>query len=136
MKALFDPLVLRRVELATSEQIFAHGRKVQDYESRLDLLVTAMRKFIEPYHRRLYEERLLALPKEAQLAIRKPEKERTAGEQKIYDDYYPILRIDPPKIKAVMKPEEIKQYDEYLKQINALKPPDPLPVFWTVTEDA
>ena len=136
MKALFDPLVLRRVELATPAQIFAQGRKVQEHESRLDLLVTTLRKFIEPYHSRLYEERLLALPKEAQSAIRKPERERTAGEQKVYDDYYPILRIDPPKIKALMKPDEIRQYDEYLKQINALPALDPLPGFWTVTEDA
>ena len=136
MKALFDPLVLRRVDLATPEQIFAQGRQVREHESRLNLLVTAMRQFIEPYHSRLYEERLLAFPKEAQAAIRKPERERTAGEQKIYEDYYPILRIDPPKIKAAMNPEEIKRYDEYLQRINALKPPDPLPVFWTVAEDA
>src|SRR5207247_8671066 len=94
-----------------------------------------MRRFREPYHSRLYEERLLMFPKEAQAAIRKPEKERTAQEQKTYDDYYPILRVDPPKIKAVMSPEEVKQYDEYLKQIDELKAPQPLPVFWTVVED-
>ena len=136
MKALFDPLVLRRVELATPEQIFAQGRKVQEHGARLDLLVTALRTFIEPYHSRLYEERLLSLPQESQAAIRKPEKERTAAEQKIYDDYYPILRIDPPKIKASMKPEEIKRYDAYLDQIQALPPPEALPGFWMVAEDA
>ncbi|MCI0534501.1 MAG: DUF1549 and DUF1553 domain-containing protein [Verrucomicrobiales bacterium] len=136
MKALFDPLVLRQIDLATPDQIFAQGRKVRDYEFRLDQLVTAMRKFIEPYHSRLYEERLSMFPKDVQAAIRKPEKDRTAPEQKIYDDYYPILRIDPPKIKEVMKPEEVKQYDEYLKQIDGLKPPEALPVFWTVAEDA
>ena len=136
MKALLDPLVLRPVELATAEQLFTQGRAVEEYESRLKVLVDAMRKFIEPYHSRLYEERLSMLPKEAQAAIRKPEQSRTAGEQKIFDDYYPILRIDPPKIKEVMRPDEVKQYDDYLKQINALKAPEPLPVFWTVEEDA
>ena len=103
MKALLDPLVLRPVEFATAEQVFTQGRAVEEYESRLKTLVDAMRKFIEPYHSRLYEERLSMLPKEAQAAIRKPENSRTAGEQKIFDDYYPILRIDPPKIKEVMR---------------------------------
>ena len=136
MKALFDPLVLRPVELATPAEVFAQGRAMDAYESRLANVVEQMRKFVEPYHTRLYEERLLMLPKEVQAAIRKPEKQRTAQEQKVADDYYPILRIDPPKIKALMPPEQVKQYDEYLKQIDALKPPEPLPVFWTVEEDA
>jgi hypothetical protein len=35
-----------------------------------------------------------------------------------------------------MPPEEAKQYDDYLKRISALKAPQPLPVFWTVEEDA
>jgi len=136
MKALFDPLVLHRVDLATPDQIFNLGRKTEDYERRLKIVVDAMRAFIAPHHDRLYEERLSAFPPEAQAAIRKPEKQRTAAEQKTYDDYYPILRIDPIKIKAVMTPAEIKRYDEYLEQIAALKPPDPLPVFWTVREDS
>ncbi|MBI3416317.1 MAG: DUF1553 domain-containing protein [Verrucomicrobia bacterium] len=136
MKALFDPLVLRKVDLATTEQVFAHGRAVDDYEARLQTLTDAMRKFIQPYYARLYEERLSALPKDAQAAIRKPEKERNADEQKIADDYHPILRIDPPKIKEIMPPDEVKQYEEQLKQLNALKPPEPLPEFWTAEEDA
>ncbi len=136
MKALFDPLVLRQIELATPAQVFERGRAVDDYESRLKVLVDAMRKFIEPYHKRLYEERLSDLPPEAQAAIRKPEKERTVAEQKVADDYHPILRIDPSKIKTLMPQAEIKQYDSYLKEIAALKQPDPPPVFWTVEEDS
>jgi len=136
MKALFDPLVLRRVDLATAGEVFARGRAVQQHQARLDELTEKMRRFIAPYHDRLYEERLSILPAEVQAAIRKPEKDRTAGEQKIAVDYYPVLRIDPPKIKEVMSPEEVKQYEEYLKQIKELKAPEPLPVFWTVEEDA
>ena len=136
MKALFDPLVLRRVDLATASEVFAQGRAVEQYQARLGALVEKMRRFIAPYHDRLYEERLSILPEEVQAAIRKPEKARTAREQKIADDYYPVLRIDPPKIKEVMPAEEVKQYEDYLKQIDELKPPEPLPVFWTVEEDA
>ena len=136
MKALFDPLVLRSVELATAEQRFVHGRSKEEYESRKRAVEEPMNRLIEPYRSRLYEERLQMLPPEVQAVIRKPEKTRTADEQKIADDYYPILRIDPPKIKTVMSPEEARQYDDYLKQIKELTPPEPLPVFWTVEEDA
>ena len=136
MKALFDPLVLRRIELATAQELFAHGRAVEQHQSELDVLGEKMRRFIAPYHDRLYQERLSLLPDEVQAAIRKPEQERTDREQKIFDDYYPVLRIDPPKIKEVMPAEEIKEYDEYLKQIKELKAPQPLPAFWTVEEDA
>jgi hypothetical protein len=136
MKALFDPLVLRRVELATVQEVFAQGRAVEQHESRLGALAEKVRRFIAPYHDRLYEERLSLLPDDVQAAIRKPDKERTTREQKITDDYYPVLRIDPPKIKEVMPAEEVKQYEAYLKQINELKAPEPLPAFWTVEADA
>ena len=136
MKALFDPLVLRRVELATARELFAQGRAVEQHKSRVAVLTEKLRRFIAPYHDRLYEERLSLLPEDVQAAIRKPEKDRSASEQKIADDYYPVLRIDPPKIKAVMSAEQVKQYEAYLKQIDELKAPEPLPAFWTVEEDA
>ena len=135
MKALFDPLVLRPVSLATSAEVFAHGRARSDYDARMKTVVEAMRTFIAPYHDRLYEERLSALPPDAQAALRKPEKQRTAAEQKIADDYHPILRIDPGKIKRIMPAAEIPKYDAYLKEIAGLKAPPPLPAFWTVEED-
>ncbi len=135
MKALFDPLALRQVDLATPEQVFARGRAVDNHEKILDRLVTAMRKFIEPYHSKLYEERLLTFPKEVQDAIRKPDSARSAAEQKTYEDYYPILRIDPPKLKAIMAPDVIKTYDAMLKEIEDHKAPPAPPVFWTVEED-
>lgn len=136
MKSLFDPLVLHPIDLATAEKVFAHGRAMKDFDARQQPLVETMRRFIEPIHSRLYEERLRMMPPEVQSAIRKPEGKRSATEQKVYEDYYPILRIDPPKIKALMTPEQVKVYDGYLKQINELKAPDPLPRFWGVREDA
>ncbi|MCW5558351.1 MAG: DUF1553 domain-containing protein [Verrucomicrobiae bacterium] len=136
MKALFDPLALLPVDLATSEQVFAHGRAVADHASRQQTLVDGMRRYIEPYHTRLYEERLSALPPDAQAAIRKPEDQRSAAEQKVADDYHPILRIDPGKIKEIMPADQIPRYDEFLKALRELKAPEPLPQFWTVAEDA
>ena len=136
MKALFDPLVLRPMELATAEQRFARGRAVEEFESRKRALEELIERLIEPYRSRLYEERLQVLPPEAQAAIRKPEKTRTAAEQKIADDYFPILRIDSPKIKEVMPSAEARQYDSYIKQLNAVKAPESLPVVWMVQEDS
>ena len=54
-----------------------------------------------PYQTRLYDERVALLTPEVQAMIRKPERDRTPEEQKIFDDYYPVLRIDPDKIKEV-----------------------------------
>ncbi len=136
MKALFDPLVLRPVELATAEEVFAQGRAVDEYESRLKELVDTMRAFIEPYHTKLHEERLDMLPKEAAAALRKPEKDRTPEERKLADDYYPTVRVDPPDIKKIMPPDKVKQYEGYLKEIKELKTPTPLPEFWSVADDA
>ena len=132
---MFDPLVLRPVELATTAELFKQGRAVAEHEARVKSVVDAMREYIAPYHNQLYEERLSALPAEAQAAIRKPEKSRTAAEQKFADDYHPILRIDPVKVKAVMPTNAIPRYEEFLKQLAALQAPEPLPVFWTVEDD-
>lgn len=136
LKAVFDPLVIRPVDLATPAERFAQGQAVAEHEARVKTVVAAMRKYIEPYHRRLYEERLSALPQDAQAAIRKPESERTAAEQKVAEDYHPILRIDPPKIKEVMPQDQIPRYEAYLKELADLKAPEPLVVFWTVEDDA
>jgi hypothetical protein len=135
MKALFDPLVLRPVELATADERFARGRELNEYERKKREIEEPMERLIEPYRSRLYEERLLMLPPDAQKAIRKPEKSRTPAEQKIADDYYPILRIDSPKIREIMPKDKAKEYDAFLGKLNSLKQPKPLPVFWTVEED-
>ncbi|MBI3867904.1 MAG: DUF1553 domain-containing protein [Verrucomicrobia bacterium] len=136
MKSLFDPLVLRDMTLATTEQILEQGQKVEEHERELNRATEAMRAYVKPYHDRLYEERLSSMTPEVQSAIRKPESRRSAAEQKTYDDYYPILRIDPPKIKAIMPREQVKQYDTMLAQIQALKAPAPLPTFCSVEDDA
>lgn len=56
MKSLFDPLVLRQVDLATPEQVFEQGRRVEEHERRLARAVSEMKAFIRPYFDRLYEE--------------------------------------------------------------------------------
>jgi hypothetical protein len=96
---------------------------------------------IAPYKTKLYEERVLMLPAAAQAVIRKPERQRTVEEQKIADDYFPILRIDGDKLAEVM-PEEVRsQYQELQRKLNPEGPGDTgrrgpaLPVFYTVEVD-
>ena len=88
-----------------------------------------------PYQTRLYNERVTLLTPEVQALIRKPERDRKPEEQKIFDDYYPVLRIDPDKIQEVMSKEEVTKYKALLKQQQAISHPPALAYYWTVEED-
>lgn len=136
MKALFDPLVLHRVELATPEAIYANGAALEKYRREKAPVDAAIAALTEPYHRKLYEERVAMLPPDVRAIVRKPESQRTVAEQKTADDYFPVLRIDPPKIKEIMPKEEVARYDALLKQQGAIKRPEPLPAHWVVVEDS
>ena len=139
MKALFDPLVLRKVTLATADELFAAGKAQEEANKKRAAIEGPMNELIAPYKKKLYEDRVAMLPPDVQAVIRKPEKERTAQEQKIADDYYPIIRIDPEKIEEVMPPDEKKKYVEMRKQIEPKKTgrrrDSGVPACWTVEVD-
>lgn len=136
MKALFDPLVLRKVVLATPADIFASGRQLDAYRAKAAPIEDEIEKLIAPYRTRLYDERVSMLTADVRAVIRKPEKARTPAEQKIADDYYPILRIDPGKIKEAMPVEDRNRYNALLKRQTAVRAPAELPAYWTVEEDS
>jgi hypothetical protein len=144
MKALFDPLVVKKIMLATSADIMARGKTLDESQKKRATIEEPLNALITPYKNRLYEDRVAMLPADVQVIIRKPEKERTVEEQKIADDYFPILRIDADKIKEVMPEEARKKYDELQKQLNAggagggggrRGGGGEIPVFWTVQVD-
>lgn len=135
MKALFDPLALKSLTLATADEIVRHGKVLDEYDAKKAAIEGPLDELIEPYRKRLYEERVAMLPPDVQVVLRKPEKARSAAEQKIADDYFPILRIDPPKIREIMPAAAIKEYNKLLKQQSELKKPEDLPVFWSVEEN-
>ena len=135
MKAIFDPLVLKNVMTATPAEIFANGEKLAEFKKKSAPINQSIEALIGTYRARLYEERVAQLTPDIQAVIRKSDKDRTPAEQKIADDYFPVLRIDPSKIKLVMTPEEVAQYDALLKQQRALGRVAPLPSYWTVEED-
>ncbi len=135
MKALFDPLALREIPLAEVGRIVQYSDDLRAYENKKSELEAIIDDLIKPYHRRLYDERVSMLPGEIQVVIRKPESLRSADEQKIADDYFPVLRIDVPKIREIMPKEELDRYDDLRKRLGKIRGPKSLPVFLTVHED-
>jgi hypothetical protein len=135
MKAIFDPLALKSVMLASPAEIFANGQKLDEYKRKIAPVDAAIEALTGAYRTKLYDERVALLTPEVQAVIRKPERERTPQEQKIFDDYYPVLRIDPDKIKEVMSKDEVAKYNALLKEQEAIVRPPALPSYWTVEED-
>jgi hypothetical protein len=138
MKALFDPLVLRKIVLANPAEIIAQGKATDAREKKRAALEGPLGELIAPYKKKLYDERVAMLPEEIRPIIRKPEKERTAQEQKIADDYFPILRIDAEKFLAIMPAADKAKYRELKSQLDQLsggKRGGGLPAFWTVEVD-
>jgi hypothetical protein len=139
MKALFDPLVLRKINLASAADLIANGKAIAESEKKRAPFEKAVNDFAAPYKAKLYEERVLMLPADVQAVIRKPEKQRTVEEQKIADDYFPILRIDGDKLTEAMPEAARKQYQELQKKLNEQsgggRARPPLPVFHSVEID-
>jgi hypothetical protein len=135
MKALFDPLVVKKVTMATPAEIFKNGELVADYNRKKAPLDEQVEALVKPYRTKLYAERVSMLTPEVQAIIQKPEKDRTPEEQKTADDYFPVLRIDPSKIKEAMPAEDKAKYESLLKEQSALNAPPELPSYWTVEED-
>ena len=139
MKALFDPLVLRKLTLGTPEQIVSAG-KAQEETDRLRAPIQAkIDTLVRPVKEKLYADRLAMLPPEVQSVIRKPERQRTVAEQKIADDYFPVLRIDADKIQEVMPPDKAKEYKDLQQELARVgggnRRSSALQAFWTVEAD-
>ena len=142
MKALFDPLVVKKVTLATPEQIMERGWEMDEAEARRAEIEAPVEALLAPYRAKLYDDRVAMLPADVREIILKAERDRTPAEQKIADDYFPILRIDVPKIREVMTPEDLKKYEELQAQLrkenedSGRRRRGPgYPVFWTVEID-
>ncbi len=137
MKALFDPLVIKKQTLATPAELVAYGQKFGEYEKLRIGAEAPITALTEPYRAKLYADRVAMLPTDIQAVINKVEKQRTPAEQKIADDYFPVLRIDPDKIEEVMSEANKKTYKELrakLNQVNGKRVRE-LPAFWTVETD-
>lgn len=139
MKALFDPLTIHKVTLANPAEIMAKG-KLQDAAERTRApFEKAVAEFAAPYKTKLYADRVAMLPPDVKALILKPEKQRTPAEQKIADDYFPVLRIDSDKIEEAIPEPERKKYKELQRAMQQagggggnFRGGGALPAFWTV----
>ncbi|MDQ2949178.1 MAG: DUF1549 and DUF1553 domain-containing protein [Acidobacteriota bacterium] len=141
MKALFDPLVIRKVTLATPAEIVAKGKEQEEAERKRAPLEKALADFVEPYRIKLYNDRVAMLPPDVKAIILKPEQERTRAQQKIADDYFPVLRIDSDKINEAVPEADRAKYKELQRAVQqagggGFRGGNGLPAFWTVEPDA
>lgn len=136
MKALFDPLVVRKLTLATPAEILTEGKAFDESERKRAAIEARIRELTASYRQKLHDDRVAMLPADVQSVIRKPEKDRTAAEQKIADDYFPVLRLDPDKIQEIMPENRRQSYRDLQRQLNEVGDrSSSLPVFWTVEVD-
>jgi Protein of unknown function (DUF1553)/Protein of unknown function (DUF1549) len=137
MKALFDPLVLRKVTLASTADLVAAGRAIDETSKKRAEFERPIETLAAPYRAKLREDRIGMLPPDVQAIIRKPEEARSAAEAKIADDYFPVLRIDDDRIQGIMSADDRRKYRELqgkLAQVGERRGPS-LPAFWTVEVD-
>ncbi len=138
MKALFDPLVIKKVNLASAQDLVTAGKAMEETQKKRAPFEKERAAFLDPYKTKLREERIAMLPPEVQAIIREPEKGRTVEEQKIADDYFPILRIDNDKIEEALPADAIGRYRDLKKRVDeagrGISAPE-IPVFNTVDVD-
>ena len=115
MKALFDPLVLRKVTLASAEELMEAGKAMAEREKKRAPLERELTELLAPFKQRLYNERVEMLPPDVRAIILKTETERSVAEQKIADDYFPILRIDGGKINEIL-PDTVRKQSRALEK--------------------
>lgn len=140
MKALFDPLVLKRVVLATPAEMMAAGRAQDEADRKRAALQRPIDELVAPYRQRLYDERVAMVPDDVRGVIFKPERGRTPAERKLADDYFPVLRIDSDKIAEAMPPDVRRRYQDLQRQLNdgaggGRGGVGSLAAFWTVEDD-
>ncbi|MBS1832276.1 MAG: DUF1553 domain-containing protein [Acidobacteria bacterium] len=141
MKALFDPLVVKKQILASPAELVVYGRQIGEYEAIRSAAEKPIEDLVRPYREKLYAARVDMLPADVQAIVRKPEPQRTPDEQKTADNYFPVLRIDPDKLEEAMSAEDRKTYRSLRDNLNQVtgatrrKMVKDLPAFWTVEVD-
>ena len=143
MKALFDPLIVKKVTLATPQQIMAEAAKNDAMEVKRAAAAGPLEALLAPLREKLYQDRLAMLPPEVKTVILKPEQDRTPAENQIADDYFPVIRIDNDKIVEIMTEEQKAKYKELNAAVQAAtggarggRGGGGLPEYWTVEEDS
>ncbi len=99
----------------------AASKTQAEAEARRAAIQQPLDELVAPDKKKLYDDRVAMLPDDVRKIVVKPEKERTVAEQKIADDYYPVLRIDPDKFLPTMTAADRKKYEELRGQLDGLR---------------
>ena len=137
MKALFDPLVPEKKNLATADEILRHEDVLAKWRAEQNAIQARMDVLTKPYEKQIFEERMTFLPKEAEEAFRTEPKLRTAEQQALVKQYETVVTPDARKFRDVMKPSETVLYEWTRRgQTELRREPPTLPYFWAVRADA
>ncbi len=82
MKALFDPLVIKKQTMATPAELIVYGKQLEEYDKLRIAAEEPVTALTEPYRAKLYADRVAMLPPDVQTIINKPEKQRYGGRAK------------------------------------------------------
>lgn len=136
MKALFDPLLPEKKNLATADEILRHEEVLERWRAEQNVIQARMDVLTKPYEKQIFEERMTFLPKDVEAVFRKDPKLRTAAENEIVKRYETVVTPDARKFRDVMKPQETVLYEWTRKGQTELRRDAPaLPSFWAVRTD-
>ncbi len=136
MKALFDPLIVKRVRLASEQDTIRYDKATSEFEQKKAAIQKQIDDLIQPYKAKLFEHLMTTLTPEVQAVFRKPEKERNNAEWKIADDYHVVFKVTSGGLKPFMPADLLAKYNTLQKAADAIRRPTDLPEFWTVEEDS
>jgi len=137
MKALFDPLLPDKRNLATAEEILRHEDVLAKWRADQAAIQARMDVITRPYEKQIFEERMTFLPPDVAAVFRKDAASRTAAEQAIVKQYETVVTPDARKFRDVMKPDETIRYEWIRRgQTELRREPPTLAAFWSVRADS
>jgi hypothetical protein len=114
----------------------AYDKTIHDIDARQARLKAEIKKIEAPYEKILRQEAYTRFPEQVQLAIAKPERERTPGEQLLAQQIVETVNISGRAIDRVMTPDDAARKKGLADRAAALdkERPAPIPVAEVVTD--
>jgi hypothetical protein len=133
--ATFFGYVETTYPLAPRAEAEASEKALKDVETRQAALKAEIKEIEAPYQEKLKQEAYKQFPENVQLAIAKPERERTPGEQLLAQQVIEQINVSRA-VDKVLTPDEAARKKALTDQIAALdkEKPKPIPVAEIVTD--
>jgi hypothetical protein len=137
MKALFDPLVPEKRNLASADEIMRHEEILAKARAEMAAIQPRIDAFTAPYTQKIIDERVAFLPAEAQAAFKKDPAARTDADRKLVALYNSVVEPDPRAYRDTLPLETTVLYEwTRQSQVSIRRDLPVLPHFWTVRADA